>query len=329
MDDELAASYRYCKQICRDSQSSFCWTFRLLGPQPCAAMQALYAFARISDDISDQSTPLNDRRSQLLAWRQQVEALVSASSDNENIPSSHTSIAHTSIAHTSIAHTSIAQYDGLWPALRHTIEQFNIPVHYLRLIVDGVMMDLDHRTPADWSELENYCYHVASAVGLACTCIWRAQPTMPIQAAVDCGYAFQLTNILRDIRRDAKLGRIYLPASELSRFSVDANAWLAGRTSGDWEGLIASVAKRADSYYASSWQTIEYLPASSRRMFSLMWRYYRALLSEVIRQAEFLPSDHYVRIPVTTKVRLAAQHFISPWYRLLPSPVRKPQPSGI
>lgn len=267
-------------------------------------MQALYAFARISDDISDQFQAADLRREQLLAWRMRVMRL----EDPTWLP-------------TTAGASSIAAYDQLWPALADTVNRYAIPIEYLRQIVDGVMLDLDHHQPADWSALEHYCYHVASAVGLACTRIWQADSAMPAQPAIECGYAFQLTNILRDLHRDAKIGRIYVPLSEMEKYGVDPKSWLAGSPDGDWRAMIQAIAVRTEGYYCSSWQTIDFLPPSSRRMFSLMWRSYRALLSEVLRKMESLPNDQPVRIPVTTKARLAAQHFISPLYWTLSCPI--------
>ena len=144
---------------------------------------------------------------------------------------------------------------------------------------------------------------------------------MPPQVAIDCGIAFQLTNILRDVANDARMGRIYLPQSDFDHYGVDANRWLAGKPDGAWDDLIRSVSQRAESLYASGWHTIDYLPPPSRRLFSLMWRYYHALLIEVTRNADQLWEEPRMRIPRFTRARLAAQHFIAPWYRSLPSPI--------
>jgi 15-cis-phytoene synthase len=263
-------------------------------------MYSLYAFARITDDLADGDGSLESKRKELSAWLELAESI-----DNEHAESLN----------------NHSENSALWPSLRQSVKTYDIPKHLLTDIVHGVIMDLDHSQPKDWQALEDYCYHVASAVGLACTRIWRADRSMPKQAAIDCGIAFQLTNILRDIANDAQMGRIYIPASELKRFGVDSSKWLAGSPDGDWQNLVKSVAQRAEELYAAGWNIINYLPPPSRRLFSLMWRYYHALLLEVLRNVDQLWNVSRTRIPTLVRARLAAQHFIKPLYWSLPNPV--------
>lgn len=311
MDERIAESYRWCRTLCRSSGSSFCWTFVLLPREQCAAMYALYAFARITDDLSDGDASPNVKRDLLNRWLDQTQSIDGA------VQVSPSANLRTALQ----ANEHVALSEPLWPALRHTLQTYAIPKQLLVDIVEGVQMDLDHRPPNDWRELEDYCYHVASAVGLACTHIWQADKSMPKQAAIDCGIAFQLTNILRDLATDARMGRIYLPLSELERFGMDTTQWLAGAPNGDLRGLIGAVGERTEALYASGWETIRYLPPASRRLFSLMWRYYHALLREVLRNADQLWETPRMRIPRLVRARLAAQHFIAPWYWVLPSPI--------
>lgn len=300
MDEKIVDSYRWCRQLCRRSGSSFCWTFVLLPRKQCEAMYSLYAFARITDDLADGEGTTESKRKTLSSWLTLAESL---ELDMNLSISGH------------------RESSKLWPSLKHAAVTYDIPNELLTDIVRGVIMDLDHAQPQDWRELEHYCYHVASAVGLACTRIWQADDAMPKQVAVDCGIAFQLTNILRDVAADARMGRIYIPASELERFGVDRSKWLAGAPNGDWQSVIRSVAQRAEEFYASGWNTIKYLPPPSRRLFSLMWRYYHALLLEVLRNVNQLWNVSRTRIPTLVRARLAAQHFIPPLYWSLPRPV--------
>ncbi len=302
MDDQTVASYRWCRQLCRRSGSSFCWTFVLLPREQCDAMYSLYAFACITDDLADGVGSLAHKRTALSAWLRLTESL-------ESPRGSHLS-------------TDIhGAASPLWASLKHTTQTYEIPKTLLTDIVRGVIMDLDHAQPQDWPQLDHYCYHVASAVGLACTRIWQADKTMPEQVAIDCGIAFQLTNILRDVANDASMGRLYFPASELAHFGVDTSKWLSGAPNGDWQNVIRSAAQRAETLYMSGWNTIKYLPPPSRRLFSLMWRYYHALLLEVLRNVDRLWQTPRTRIPTMVRARLAAQHFIAPLYWSLPSPV--------
>ncbi len=319
MDEKTAESYRWCRQLCRSSGSSFCWTFVLLPRAQCAAMYALYAFARITDDLSDgEGTPAL-KRTLLDTWLQQTESLDSNLLCMDQTVSS--SPATLTPPNSQSVGSSTPLGEWLWPALRHALQTYEIPKHLLIDIVRGVQMDLDHQPPQNWRELEDYCYHVASAVGLACTHIWQANESMPEQVAIDCGIAFQLTNILRDLSADAKMGRIYLPLSELERFGIESSKWLNGCPNGDLQGLIRAVGERTEELYESGWETIHYLPAPSRRLFSLMWRYYHALLREVLRNGDQLWETPRTRIPRLVRARLAAQHFIAPWYWVLPKPI--------
>ncbi len=307
MPERLEESYRWCKRLCRHSGSSFCWSFGLLDREAALGMYALYAFARISDDLADDAGSPAHKRFCLEAWRQRVAWLDAARDGASKWLESELPI-------------ELTQFDSLWPALQDTVTKFGIPLNLLDEIVLGVSMDIEHQQPQDWSELEHYCYHVASAVGLACTHIWRADRTMPRQVAVDCGIAFQLTNILRDIASDARQGRIYLPLSEFERFGVSPDAWLQLKPGGDWVGMVAAVSARAEALYRSGWQTQQFLPAASQRVFSLMWRYYRELLNQVCRRRAQLWDSKRLKVSPVARARLAAQHFISPLYRALPSP---------
>ncbi len=306
MSEHLDASYRWCKQLSRQSGSSFCWSFGLLERDASLGMHALYAFARITDDLADGSESIEQKRRNLLAWRQQLKRLNESEADTFVLDSKFPD--------------ALTRYNALWPALQDTVAKFHLPVSLLDEIVHGVSLDIEQQQPVDWAELKDYCYHVASTVGLACTHIWQASNTMPRQVAIDCGIAFQLTNILRDVATDAQQGRIYIPHCEFERFNVSPVLWLQGNPDGDWSGLIQSVAARAELLYCTGWETMQFLPPPGQRVFSLMWRYYHELLNQVCRSREQLWKHKRLRISTVARARLAAQHFISPLYRTLSSP---------
>ncbi len=272
-------------------------------------MAALYAFARITDDLGDSNTSNDDKRDRLFRWQSNVHEFVGAGRRCE-------------AAEGNGAHTM------LWPALADTVQRFQIPAQLLDDIVKGVQMDVGPVSITDWPQLNDYCYHVASAVGLACTCIWQSRPALPSQAAIDCGIAFQLTNILRDVREDALQGRIYIPICELERFGCDRATWLSGKPNGDWAGCINSVACRASELYLSGWQTALFLHADGRRMFSLIWRTYRQLLNRVVCSTHTLWSGSRITVPKATQFKLAISHFVPWWYQILPAPVPVFAPPG-
>ncbi len=295
-------SYSWCRQLCRQSKSSFFASFGLLDPPRRRAMYALYAFARITDDLGDSLEPASLRRQQLEAWRKTLQQRLLTTSNGE--PPQH-------------SQPWLARYASLWPGLHDAVTTFDIQPQLLLDIVHGVCMDIDHRPPNDWEQLQDYCYHVASAVGLACGQIWRAVDPLPTDSAIQCGIAFQLTNILRDLGEDARLGRIYIPLSELERFGIDRQRWLAGAPDGRWRELVDSVAAEAARKYELGWPTINALTPRSQRMFSLMWHSYRQLLSRIEADKQAVWSQTKIRLPFTARLSLLTSHSLPVLYRQL------------
>lgn len=298
--DELARSYQWCYRVARGSGSSFYRAFWLLDRPQRQAMFALYAFARITDDLGD-SGDEPSRAAALQAWQAQLEQRLpqpvhyAAAERTEPNPAA-----------------DLSRFEPLWPALRDTVSKYDIATELLHDLLAGVAMDLEQVRLADWPAVDRYCYHVASTVGLACTSIWQAAQSLPRRQAIDCGLAFQLTNILRDVREDAARDRIYLPLDELERFGCDSASWLAGRPSGDWLGLVDSVIARAREFYDSGAQTIDHLPPRGARMFWLMWSSYRELLEAIDRRKSELWSGQRIRVPRIKRMLLLARSLVAP-----------------
>ena len=161
--------------------------------------------------------------------------------------------------------------------------EFNFPEEQLQEIIDGMEMDLQQSRYLDFKALSLYCYRVASVVGLLAAGIFGYQDRKTQKYAHDLGIAFQLTNIIRDVGEDARMGRIYLPIDELQRFEVTAADILNARHGENFQRLMAFQVERAESYYA---QAIEALPAGDRhrqRPGLVMAAIYRTLLDEIRR----------------------------------------------
>ncbi|HBE68714.1 MAG TPA: hypothetical protein DDW52_11265, partial [Planctomycetaceae bacterium] len=270
--DELSESVSWCKQKCKSSGSSFYPAFRLLDQPRREAMYTLYAFARITDDLGDSDEEVQTRRRKLSRWRE-LTSKVLADSPIASDPAAQSE-----------------EYPALWAGLRFNVERYGLPALHFDELIEGVMMDLDHTQPVDWPETEAYCYHVATTVGLLCTYIWRQDSRVKPdeKLAHHCGIAFQLTNILRDIAEDARLGRIYLPSEALEQHGIDRDAWLAGTPDGGWKELVESVANRAEQAYSSGWEVSRRLSPGGKSMFNLMWSSYRQLLRNVVRNKDQL-----------------------------------------
>src|SRR3984957_9850776 len=188
----LDESYAYCRAVAKQRARNFYYSFVLLPPEKKNAMCAIYAFMRYCDDLSDEP---GATRSAMDRWRDALTAaLAGHPGDNPS-----------------------------WPAFIDSVQRYSIPHEYFYEMIQGVASDLEPRTIQTFDELYQYCYRVASVVGLTTIHIFGFTSPEALPLAEKCGVAFQLTNILRDVHEDAELGRIYLPAEDLARFGVSAD----------------------------------------------------------------------------------------------------------
>src|SRR6202171_3699519 len=160
---QLTASYAYCRRLARLSASNFYYSFWLLPRPKRMAMYALYAYLRQTDDWGDSGAAVEVRRTTLAGWRG------------------------------SLARSLRGEFDDLlWPALADAVERFAVPHELLFAVIDGVEMDLDRSRYQTFAELEEYCYRVASTVGLACIRVWGFRSDAALEPARQCGLAFQM-----------------------------------------------------------------------------------------------------------------------------------------
>lgn len=245
-------SYEYCIRVARSRARNFYYSFVLLSRQQRKAMCAIYAFMRHCDDLSDEP---GASRAALEGWRQELDEAL------EGRFGSH----------------------PVWPALHHTVRRFDIPHEYLREMIEGVTSDLEPRCLETFDELYDYCYQVASVVGLTVVHIFGFDTRSALPLAEKCGVAFQLTNILRDIREDAERGRIYLPGEDLRRFGVTEGDLRAGHRSPEFLRLMQFEAARAHRYYDESQPLLELIHPRSRPSLWALIRIYSSLLDRIER----------------------------------------------
>lgn len=273
----LAASYAHCQQIARRSASSFYYSFLLLPKQKRMGMCALYAFLRHIDDLGDNSEPVPARRAKLTAWRQSLARAIQGEFD-----------------------------DPLLPALADTVARFEIPLGYLEAVIDGVEMDLATCRYETFEQLEVYCHRVASAVGLACLRIWGCKNEQAEPAARQCGLAFQMTNILRDLKEDAAQNRVYLPQEDLDRFGYSEDNLRAGVRDERFRRLMRFEVDRTEKLYAEAIKLEHWLAPDGRRVFGSMMAVYRALLAEIKRLDGDVLSTR-IRLSRWRKMRIATR----------------------
>jgi phytoene synthase len=239
----------HSRAITRKSASNLALAFVVLPRDKRDAMSALYAFCREADDVTDEeSTPVEQRRDQLAEWRADVQR--ACENQSPHFPVNR--------------------------ELQPVIRQFNLRFEMFDDLLKGCEMDLTRNRYEDFEALEKYCHHVASVVGLLSIEIFGYKNPACRDYAVYLGKALQFTNILRDVRTDAKRGRIYLPLSELKKFNVIEDEILNGQYSEHFAQLAASMAGRAKNFYRLARET---LPAEDRRsmaaaelMGSVYWR---------------------------------------------------------
>jgi phytoene synthase len=211
--------------------TSFHYSFSFLPKEERKAINTVYAFCRRIDDIVDEDPSLDPadilaKRERLNWWRQEVERIYAPQ-----------------VRRTDDDRRNVAG------ALRSVVRRFNIPKQYFLTLIDGCERDLTQRRYQTFDDLKEYCYAVASIVGLICIEIFGYKHEQTRQYAINLGYALQLTNILRDVKDDADRGYIYLPLEDLERFRYteqDLNNHVYDERFMD---LMEFQAQRARDYY--------------------------------------------------------------------------------
>jgi phytoene synthase len=251
----LEQSYTHCRAVAKKRARNFYYSFILLPPEKKNAMCAIYAFMRYCDDLSDEP---GATRSAMDRWHDALtEALAGRPGDNPT-----------------------------WPAFLDCIARYALPHEYFYSMIEGVASDLEPRAINTFEELYQYCYRVASVVGLTTIHIFGFTSPAALPLAEKCGIAFQLTNILRDVREDAGLGRVYLPAEDLARFGVSVDDLKNARRTEQFGHLMEFETDRARRYYRESAPLLELIDPGSRPS---LW----ALISIYSRLLEHLAASHY------------------------------------
>jgi len=169
------------------------------------------------------------------------------------------------------------------PAFHAAAEAYAIPKQLFRDLIRGCCLDRGSVRIANFAELEHYCYHVASVVGLMMSRIFGLEAPETRERAAQMGIALQLTNILRDAREDLlKLDRVYLPADEMERFGVGEETIRDGRVTPEWQAFMRFQIARARAYYAAGARGLSDLAGNgSRHTARLMSRIYAAILDVI------------------------------------------------
>jgi 15-cis-phytoene synthase len=255
MKPELIASYRSAEAVAR-SRSNFYYSFIVLPAEKRRAFCAVYAFMRYCDDISDGAAHLEDKRAQLRNWRSQLDAAYAGTLGNNPI----------------------------LPAFRDTVHTFSVPKEYFHWIIDGTEMDLDTFQYETFEDLYKYCFNVASAVGLVCLHLFGFSDERAKKYAEQCGIAFQLTNILRDVKEDTDMGRIYLPAEDLRKFDYTKEELRHGVLDERFRMLMSHEADRAREYYRAARNLFPLVDDASKPALWAMITIYERILNQIVER---------------------------------------------
>jgi phytoene synthase len=176
-------------------------------------------------------------------------------------------------------------------------------------MIDGITSDIDPQKMQTFDELYRYCYHVASVVGLTVIYIFGFRSVRALLLAEKCGIAFQLTNILRDVREDAIAGRVYLPAEDLKRFGVPVEQLLSGHEDDRFRDLMRFEALRAREYYEISEPLLSLIDPKSRRSLWALREIYLRLLKRIER-ADYNVLRQRVSLSTLAKLAVLPQAFL-------------------
>jgi phytoene synthase len=265
----LEASYAFCQRIARTRARNFYYSFLLLSREQREAMCAIYAFMRYCDDISEGE---GASREGIERWRQDLDCALEGRFGS----------------------------NLLWPAFHDTVQRYHIPHEYFYEMIDGVSSDLQPKQLQTFDELYRYCYQVASVVGLTIIHIFGFESPEALQLAEKCGIAFQLTNILRDVREDRENGRIYLPEEDIRKFGADL-----GVHDERFVKLMSFEAARARAYYDESRPLIALVHKRSRPSLWALIEIYRRLLTR-IEGSNFNVLKKRIRVPTWEKLSILA-----------------------
>ncbi|MEO8438931.1 MAG: squalene/phytoene synthase family protein [Spartobacteria bacterium] len=267
------------QEITRASQSNLAFAFISLGREQRRDITIFYAFCRLIDDIADSTDlPADEKARQLRDWRQSL-------------------------------HRPLTPEPLLASEVRGLMSRYAITPAMLEEIIDGVEMDLTISRYQTLAALREYCYHVASAVGLVSIEIFGYRNPACREYAIELGLALQVTNILRDVEKDRANGRIYLPAEDMARFDY-GEADLAARTYDDrFVSLMQFEADRAHAYFRNA---AALLPREDRRAMvsaQIMGSIYHALLRQMERDRFQVFRRHY-RLSKPAKLWHVGRHFL-------------------
>lgn len=289
----LDESIDWCRAHTKRAATSFYYAFKTLPRRKRIGFEVVYAFMRHSDDISDGDTvpdgpELRERTAAAIRdWRERLQRGLDGD----------------------------LGVHPCMPALVHVLEDFAIDPKHLFDLIDGTEQDMTKTRFATWDEVRDYCYLVASTVGLVSIRLFglrddsaagwsRAEPL-----AITNGYAFQLTNILRDVAEDLERDRIYLPQEDLGRFGLTEADLIAPTDDPRFRDLMRFECERAEALYSASRELVGLVADDARASLRTMRGIYHGILDSIVAQDYDVYSQR-ARVPLRRKLGIAARSWL-------------------
>lgn len=296
---QLHMAYSVCRGITRTNAKNFYYAFLVLPKRKRESLCAVYAFMRRCDDIADDpALSIDERRYKLDTWLDALHRV------QQGEPSD----------------------DPILLALTDTQRRYIIPAGLLDELAMGTAMDVVSETESQdalpsasvpgltiqyqtFEDLKLYCYRVASVVGLVCIHIFGYRDPAAEPLAEQCGLAFQLTNIIRDVKEDAAMGRVYLPEEDLAKYGLSAADLLTAPDPARFRPLLAMEADRAREFYQAGDQLSSYIAEDSQPALWVLVNIYRKLL-EKISDRQYDVFSGKISLTVSEKLRILAKGFL-------------------
>ena len=251
----LEEAYEYCRAITQKRESNFSLGFPLLPPEKNRAIHVVYAFCRFVDDISDE-VKTGNVKDLLDTWERELENIYEQKRATHPI--------------------------GI--ALLDTLKTFPIPREGFQDLIDGCIKDQEMKVYPTFERLTEYCDLVATSIAKVSLPVYgfKLDPAV-ISLGRDLSFAFQLTNILRDVSEDFHRGRVYLPSEDLKRFGLGIEELIRGEKPEAMLAFYQEQGQRCEAYFQSGRKVLQYLEPESRPCVHVMWGAYHTLLEKILK----------------------------------------------
>lgn len=281
-NSELELAYAECRDITRQEAKNFYYAFVTLPSEKRKAIYAAYAFCRHCDDSVDEA---GSQEAKLAALAELQSNLTQAYNAQPATP--------------------------VFLALSDAADRYSIPQEYFSEIIKGVESDLVKTRYKDFDELREYCYRVASVVGLVCIQIFQYRDEAAREYAIDLGLAMQLTNIMRDVREDWEMGRVYLPQDEMAQFGYSEEQLGEGVFNEAFVELLRFQGQRARSYFRSGFRLLPYLSRRSRSCPAALGAIYSRVLDRIEDSGYNVLGEQRIALSGGEKARIAAKAWMT------------------